>query len=491
MNRADAALRVMTAVSAVMLLFIACVTPIGWIDYYGAFHVITTLLGAVCMLGLAAGVALLVRFTQVGPIRFAQGRLWNDTAVITATIMLAIVLRGAWVALVDTTPTSDFLEYHRYATAVAQGDVRSHGWFFIVFPFKVVYALILGGIYSVTTSHPTIAGAVNIAASCGMVLMMYTVTRRWYDRSVACAAALLAAIWPLQIAFTSVAAQEHIFLVLYLCVVAAILALPRTTSVAQIIVRALIIGACIAVANLFRPVAVIAFPVLVLFVGIWRWRDVPRRWVYRALTVGTALCAFVVSTSLFNVPIERITGININKARPGFSIYVGTHAPSHGMWFPESYNLVYRTAYNADTVHQRSMEAAMQQITADPMGMVVLAVEKFNYFWASGEYAVMYATREMGQRGVSPWIAAHHTSALVASQAMYAVLIALAGVALWRRRRQITELDGIVVTTFLVHVACFTILEIQSRYHMVVELMLLIPAATLLAGRTHSREDHS
>lgn len=481
MNRADAALRVMTAVSAVMLLYIACVTPIGWIDYYGAFHVITTLLGAVCMLGLAAGAALLVR----------RMKAMNDASVIATTIILAIVLRGAWVALVDTTPTSDFLEYHRYATAVAQGDVRSHGWFFIVFPFKVVYALILGGIYSVTTAHPTIAGAVNIVASCGMVLMMYTVTRRWYDRSVACAAALLAAIWPLQIAFTSVAAQEHIFLVLYLCVVAAMLALPRRTHVAQIVVRALIIGACIAVANLFRPVAVIAFPVLVLFVSIWRWRDVPRRWVYRAVTVGAALCAFVVSTSLFNIPIERITGIDINKARPGFSIYVGTHAPSHGMWFPESYNLVYRTAYNADTVHQRSMEAAMQQITADPIGMVILAVEKFHYFWASGEYAVMYATREMGQRGMSPWIAAHHTSALVASQAMYAVLIALAGVALWRRRRQITELDGIVVTTFLVHVACFTILEIQSRYHMVVELILLIPAATLLAGRTQSREDHS
>lgn len=481
MNRADAALRVMTAVSAVMLLYIACVTPIGWIDYYGAFHVITTLLGAVCMLGLAAGAALLVR----------RMKAMNDASVIATTIILAIVLRGAWVALVDTTPTSDFLEYHRYATAVAQGDVRSHGWFFIVFPFKVVYALILGGIYSVTTAHPTIAGAVNIVASCGMVLMMYTVTRRWYDRSVACAAALLAAIWPLQIAFTSVAAQEHIFLVLYLCVVAAMLALPRRTHVAQIVVRALIIGACIAVANLFRPVAVIAFPVLVLYVWAWRWRDVSRRWVYRAVTVGTALCAFVVSTSLFNIPIERITGIDINKARPGFSIYVGTHAPSHGMWFPESYNLVYRTAYNADTVHQRSMEAAMQQITADPMGMVVLAVEKFHYFWASGEYAVMYATREMGQRGMSPWIAAHHTSALVASQAMYAVLIALAGVALWRRRRQITELDGIVVTTFLVHVACFTILEIQSRYHMVVELILLIPAATLLAGRTQSREDHS
>lgn len=481
MNRADAALRVMTAVSAVMLLYIACVTPIGWIDYYGAFHVITTLLGAVCMLGLAAGAALLVRRMESS----------SDTAVIFATIVLTLVLRVAWVALVDTTPTSDFHEYHRYATAVAQGDVRSHGWFFIVFPFKVVYALILGGIYSVTTVHPTIAGAVNIVASCGMVVMMYTVTRRWYDRSVACAAALLAAIWPLQIAFTSVAAQEHIFLVLYLCVVAAMLALPRRTHVAQIVVRALIIGACIAVANLFRPVAVIAFPVLVLFVVAWRWRDVSRRWVYRAVTVGTALCAFVVSTSLFNIPIERITGIDINKARPGFSIYVGTHAPSHGMWFPESYNLVYRTAYNADTVHRRSMEAAMQQITADPIGMVILAVEKFHYFWASGEYAVMYATREMGQRGISPWIAAHHTSALVASQAMYAVLIGLAGVALWRRHRQITELDGIVVTTFLVHVACFTILEIQSRYHMVVELMLLIPAATLLAGRTHSREEHS
>ena len=32
MNRADAALRVMTAVSAVMLLYIACVTLIGWGD---------------------------------------------------------------------------------------------------------------------------------------------------------------------------------------------------------------------------------------------------------------------------------------------------------------------------------------------------------------------------------------------------------------------------------------------------------------------------
>lgn len=478
MVRTDAPLRVTTAVSAVMLLYIACVTPIGWIDYYGAFHVITTVLGAVTMLGFAAGVALLVQRMDS----------WSDTAIMIVTIALTIVLRSAWVALVDTTPTSDFLEYHRYASAVARGDVRSHGWFFIVFPFKVVYALILGGIYSITTPHQTIAGAVNILASCGMVLMVYVIARRWYVRAVACAAALLAAIWPLQIAFTSVAAQEHLFLVLYLCIVAAMLAVPRTTGAAKIIVRSILVGVCIALANLFRPVAVIAFPVLVVFVCAWRWRSVPRRWVYRVVTVGAALCAFVVSTSLVSIPIECTTGIDISKARPGFSIYVGTHAPSHGMWFPESYNLVYRTAYNSDTVHKRSMQAAMEQITADPMGMVVLAIEKFHYFWASGEYAVMYSTREMGQRGVSQWLAEHHTSALVASQAMYAVLVALAGVALWRRRERITELDGIVVATFLVHVACFTVLEIQSRYHMVVELMLLVPAATLLAGRRHCEE---
>lgn len=481
MTRTEAALRVTTAVSAVMLLYIACVTTIGWIDYYGAFHVITTLLGAVCMLGLAAGVAMLVRRMES----------WSDTAVITATILLAIVLRGAWVALVDTTPTSDFLEYHRYATAVAQDDVRSHGWFFIVFPFKVVYAVILGSIYSITTPHSTVAGVVNIIASCCMVLMMYTIVRRCHGRTAAASAAMLAAVWPLQIAFTSVAAQEHVFLVLYLCIVAAMLAVPRTTGAAKIIVRSIVVGVCIALANLFRPVAVIAFPVLVVFVCAWRWRSVPRRWVYRMLTVGMALCAFIWTTALVNIPIERITGIDISKARPGFSIYVGTHAPSHGMWFPESYNLVYRTAYNADAVHQRSMQAAMQQITADPIGMVVLAIEKFHYFWASGEYAVMYSTREMGQRGLSPWLAAHHTSVLVASQAMYAVLVAFAGIALWHRRRQITELDGVVVTTFVVHVACFTILEIQSRYHMVVELMLLIPAALLLVGRRHSEEGGS
>lgn len=479
MARTDNVLRWMTAATAVLLCYIAAVTPIGWVKYYGLFHSITTLLGAGTMLALIAAVVWMVRRMDA----------WSDTAAVAMAVGIAVVLRGLWVALVDTSPTSDFLEYHRYATEVAHGDLLAHGWFFIVFPFKVVYALLLGGIYAITTPQPYVAGVVNIIASCGIVMMMYSIARRVYGAPTARIAAMLAAVWPLQIVFTSVAAQEHIFLLLFLCIVSAMLALPHDGRLVRIITIGGGIGVLIALANLFRPVAVIAFPVLIVFVIAWRWNALSQRWIYRATTTGVALVMFGVTTTLISIPIERATGIDISKARPGFSLYVGTHAPSHGMWFPESYNLVYRTAYNADTVHVRSMQAAIEQVVSDPLGMVVLAVEKVHYFWASGEYAVMYATREMGQRGISPWLAAHHTSALVASQAIYAVLIALAGISLWRMRAHLTQLDGIVVTTVVVHVACFTVLEIQSRYHMVVELMLLFPTALLLGGTQHPQSE--
>ena len=472
MVRTDVTLRWITGATAVLLCYVAAITPVGWIQYYGWFHIITTLLGAGVMLALIAGVVWMMQ----------RMHAWSDPAVVALAVGVAVVLRGIWVALVDTSPTSDFLEYHRYAAEVAHGDLLAHGWFFIVFPFKVVYALMLGGIYAVTTPQPYVAGIVNIAASCGIVVMMYVIAHRVYGRDAARNAAMLAAVWPLQIVFTSVAAQEHIFLLLFLCIVASMLAIPHNGNLARIALQAGGIGIIIALANLFRPVAVIAFPVLGVFVLVWRWKTLSQRRIYRATTVGAAVVVFVASTSLMSIPIERTTGIDISKARPGFSLYVGTHAPSHGMWFPESYNIVYDTGYNADTVHVRSMQAALQQVTRNPLGMVVLAMEKFHYFWASGEYAVMYATREMGQRGISPVLAEHHTSALVASQAMYAVLLAMAGVALWRRRSALTQLDGIVVTTVVVHVACFTVLEIQSRYHMVVELMLLFPAAFLLRG---------
>ena len=471
-DAARVALRWSAALTAVMLIYIAAVTPIGWIKYYGAFHIITSVLGAAAMTSLAACAAWVAR-------RVAG---WGDAAVISVAVGIAVALRALWVALVDTSPTSDFLEYHRYATEVAHGDVLAHGWFFVVFPFKVVYALMLGGVYAITTPQPYVAGVVNIIASSGIVVMMYVIAHRVYGRDTARNASLLCAVWPLQIVFTSVAAQEHIFLLLFLCVVAGMLAIPRDGRLMRIGVQAAAIGVTIALANLFRPVAVIAFPVLIVFIVAMRWKTLSQRWIYRAATVFIALVMYSAATSLIGIPIERATGIDISKARPGFSMYVGTHAPSHGMWFPESYNLVYRTAYNADTVHARSMQAAIEQVTADPAGMVVLAVEKFHYFWASGEYAVMYATREMGQRGISPILAAHHTSSLVASQAIYAVLLAMAGITLWRRRAALSQLDVIVVATFLVHVAAFTLLEIQSRYHMVVELMLLFPAALLLGG---------
>ena len=471
-DAARVALRWSAALTAVMLIYIAVVTPIGWVKYYGAFHIITSVLGAAAMTSLAACAAWVTR-------RVAG---WGDAAVISVAVGIAVALRALWVALVDTSPTSDFLEYHRYATEVAHGDVLAHGWFFVVFPFKVVYALMLGGVYAITTPQPYVAGVVNIIASSGIVVMMYVIAHRVYGRDTARNASLLCAVWPLQIVFTSVAAQEHIFLLLFLCVVAGMLAIPRDGRLMRIGMQAAAIGVTIALANLFRPVAVIAFPVLIVFIVAMRWKTLSQRWIYRAATVFIALVMYSATTSLIGIPIERATGIDISKARPGFSMYVGTHAPSHGMWFPESYNLVYRTAYNADTVHARSMQAAIEQVTADPASMVVLAVEKFHYFWASGEYAVMYATREMGQRGISPILAAHHTSSLVASQAIYAVLLAMAGIALWRRRAALSQLDVIVVATFLVHVAAFTLLEIQSRYHMVVELMLLFPAALLLGG---------
>jgi hypothetical protein len=148
-----------------MLLYIAVVTPIGWIKYYGAFHIITSVLGATVMVALAACTAWIARRVSG----------WSDAAAVSVAVGIAVALRALWVALVDTSPTSDFLEYHRYATEVAHGDVLAHGWFFVVFPFKVVYALMLGGIYAITTPLPYVAGIVNIIATCGIVVMMYVI----------------------------------------------------------------------------------------------------------------------------------------------------------------------------------------------------------------------------------------------------------------------------------------------------------------------------
>lgn len=131
-------------------------------------------------------------------------------------LSLAFGLRLVWMLLIPVEPLSDAAAYDLFARNIVDHGV--YGWT----PeepgayWAVGAAAIYAGAYMVFGTGSLGVLVVNMVSSLVAVWCLFVLGRRWFDDEVGKLAALLFAVWPLLIQYTTVLASELHFIALFL-----------------------------------------------------------------------------------------------------------------------------------------------------------------------------------------------------------------------------------------------------------------------------------
>ncbi len=429
-------------------------------------------------------IGLVLMMTVATGYRFAASTTFRLTEHSFLLILMSATLlpRLWWISNAGTLPIADFAGYQDYALQVASGNLMGYTDVMTVFPFKFFYPMILGALYWLTTPSAYIAQLLNVVCSVIIAYQVYRLGSMAGGMHAGRLAAIFFALWPSQIAFCSVVAQEHLFQVFFLGGVILLLRAQESSSNRSVTWLGFFAGALIALAHVLRPVAMVIVPTIAT-VLLWgtRAQQHLRRYV---TTVGASLAlGFVIVAGLFMGLASTAVDQPLWKSNAGFSLYVGTSSESRGFWSVKHAAIIDEYAFDTEAIHEESTRRAVASIVEHPGDFVQLVATKFVLFWGSDDYGVYYSTVEQIPSASAVTIFRYRNRINLVAQGVYFFILAAAGIGLYRRRAKSNNVLLIIASVFLLHVAAFSLLEIQSRYHVLVVPLLMIPAAMTFTKR--------
>jgi 4-amino-4-deoxy-L-arabinose transferase-like glycosyltransferase len=144
-------------------------------------------------------------------------RLWADVHLrwVLAFFLLALVLRGAWVAAVNPDPLDgrfdDTVFYDRSAKALADGKGYINFEKKPTARWPIGYSGLVASLYVVFGRNLLAPKALNVFLGAATVVAVYVLGARLFDRRVGLMAAALLALFPSQIFFSTLVMTEVLF----------------------------------------------------------------------------------------------------------------------------------------------------------------------------------------------------------------------------------------------------------------------------------------
>jgi hypothetical protein len=260
-----------------------------------------------------------------------------------------------------------------------------------------------------------------------------------------------------------------------------LLRLHETGSLRPVIRYSLFAGITLGLAHVLRPVAMVIIPTIVLYLK-WctNWFNLHKSRLV-SFTLSFIVGLLITIRAIMGLASD-VVNLPLSSTSAGFSLYEGTTINSRGCWSEEHGRILEDFAYRPDDIHKASYQRAWSNVSTDPLGFIQLIGTKFVLFWGSDDYGVFFSTTEQSPTESSMIIHMYRYHLNLLSNGAYIFLIVLAAIGLYLHRTTENKTLFIVQSVFLLHVAAYSILEIQSRYHFLVVPLLMIPAAMALAS---------
>jgi len=255
---------------------------------------------------------------------FRQQQTW-----LILIFLLALVLRLAWSFYADTDPRKvwryDMTIYDYQAVQLADGNGYIDYWDKPSAHWPPGYPMALAPLYFLFDNNPVAARMLNAVLGSATVVLLYLLGSRVFDRRVGLTAALLLAIFPNQVFFSSLTMTEIFFttlLILILLLTVYLMLGQRAPPLWQVG----LVGALIGYAALVRGEGLLLMA-FILPALLMRWRSWRRVLTYAAvLLVGMAV--IIAPWTVRNV-VRMKSPILISTSGTE-ALWVGHHAGADG-----------------------------------------------------------------------------------------------------------------------------------------------------------------
>lgn len=370
---------------------------------------------------------------------------FSDKRNLVLICVLALTVRVIWALLVPVEPVSDANMYHIFAQEIAAGrgytypDGRPTAYW-PVGPaafYAIFYALAGVNDMSVVVANLILSGA--------LVIAIYRLGILYFDRRVAQLAALIFAIWPVWIQFTTILSSELPFVTLmaYAFVARREPHLPHWCR--TLLSTALLVGAAY-----MRPTIL---PLIVLLPLLDEPFRKPTRMAMHTLLAVIVAAALLAPWAERNRALfgERV----LISANFGANLWMGNNPISNGAYMPLP------EINAADELSRDSYfkERAIEFIQENPLKFAQLCLRRVAHSFDRESIGIAW-----NEKAIEPAL----QPALKAISALYwlfVFLLSLAGVSHFLRRNPLRVFHPLIVAPVLFAAVAIIVVG-QDRYHM-------------------------
>lgn len=394
---------------------------------------------------------------------------------ILLTLMIALAVRLAWAAMIDVNPVSDSYAYNSFATNLVEHGVfgldpdKPSAFWAVGTPAIYAGAYLLFGINGFAVVF------VNLISSVLAIWFTYAVGRLYFNETTGRMAALLLALWPVTIQFTTVIASEIHFM-------AAMMAALYFWEKARFGPRSFwayiaLSGLCFAAATFIRPVAQL-IPIVLLILAVLR---MDRPLWHQLLKTGVVIALIFAAIAPWSARNERVFGTPVSiSTNFGPNFWMGNHPGTEGGYAPlPAWTDEMGEVERADALK----EEAFAYVRDEPWAFVTRTIWKAFKLHDRETIGVAWNSEEIRDLvGIS----GETVLKLVSSLYWYAT-IALTLAAVFVLGRKGYGYQGLLAPPailILYLVAVHAVIVIADRYHMPqIPLMALMAAAFLTRSR--------
>jgi 4-amino-4-deoxy-L-arabinose transferase-like glycosyltransferase len=289
-------------------------------------------------------------------------KVFNANWALPGILILSVVLRAGWVLFYPTTPYAEARWYFELATRLANGEGYGYTLTHLrpTAAWPVGYPAFLAVLFTMFGPSTVVARLANIGLEVLLVYLTYRLALRLFDRPIALLSALLIAVMPGFIVYTSLVSTDVLFAVLALLTLLLTLGKPvpaPSLNTKRVLTTGLLAGLIDGIMILTRATGLTLFPVwaLIHWVTIRHTSNAAKRW-------WLWIFAFGLGTALFVVPWTIRNYVHFHKIIPvstggGVNFWMGNNPLAVGGY-----------VYPRDPKLNPFLSMADQEIAADELG---------------------------------------------------------------------------------------------------------------------------
>jgi 4-amino-4-deoxy-L-arabinose transferase-like glycosyltransferase len=421
---------------------------------------------------LALGLAVLIFITAGRKFVERIPTIW----FLLAAIVLFTFSRLAWLYLVPTLPTSDFVVYNNLAQIILNGSslVAQYTTEWPLRLYSLGYPMVLAGAYAIFGVQLRVAKLLSLFLGVLSLLLMYTTTRRFSGEGAARWAVLLFLFWPAQLAFTSVLASEHL---------ATLLTLAGMTIIAPILTgkdfswpRLVIAGLCFGFGFATRNTGLLVFLASMLALLF-----IPKSMLLRGGAAAALMVGYWGASSLYRQAVYLRTQV-FPVTSSAFSLLVGVNVDAGGVWNWDDYR--YMTSFSTYEEGAAAARAeGIRRIQADPYGVGLLTLKKVGSLWGGEGFSIYWSTLNLVLDRFRWDLATFTRNFMIVSQTFYIAIWILTVAASFHIIRKPTGDLNMPLMALLGSTLLHALLEVQDRYHYVLMPLVFLVVSVGIAQR--------